>query len=228
MLVSPKNFFLCILWFKILYKLIEVMVSISNYILGENTMINIVWFFILFIGIVFGLVMGDGEILSKTIINTTSDTVKLIIDLLGMMCLWCGVMKIAEKSGLTNKLARILKPILKKIFKEAGKDDKALGAIVMNLTANMFGLSNAATPFGIKAMEEMDRLNGHKETASNDMILFLILNAACIQFVPTTVISIRAAVNSANPGAIIIPAICTTTFASIIGIVLCKLVQKHF
>lgn len=191
-------------------------------------MINIVWFLILFIGIAFGLLTGDGEILSRTIINTTGDTVKLIINLVGMMCLWCGVMKIAEKSGLTSKLAKILKPVLKRIFKEAGKDERALGAIVMNLTANMFGLSNAATPFGIKAMEEMDRLQGHKETASNDMVLFLILNAACIQFVPTTVVSIRAAVNSVNPGAIILPAICTTTFASVLGVTICKLVQKHF
>jgi len=137
-------------------------------------------------------------------------------------------MKIAERSGLTDKLARLLKPILRRIFKEAGKDDKALGAIVMNLTANMFGLSNAATPFGIKAMEEMDRINGHKDVASNDMVLFLVLNAACIQFVPTTVISIRAAFNSVNPGAIIIPALCTTTFASILGIILCKFLQRYF
>ena len=89
------------------------------------------------------------------------------------MCLWCGVMKIAEKSGLTDKLAKILKPILKLIFKEAAKDEKAMGAIVMNLTANMMGLSNAATPFGIKAMEELKRLNNRKDgAASNDMVYF--------------------------------------------------------
>lgn len=191
-------------------------------------MINVIWFGILFIGIAFGLLTGNGEILSKTIVSTTSDTVRLVIELLGMMCLWCGVMKIAERSGLTDKLARLLKPVLRMVFKDAGKDDKALGAIVMNLTANMFGLSNAATPFGIKAMEEMDRINGHKDTASNDMVLFLVLNAACIQFIPTTVISIRAAFNSINPGAIIIPALCTTTFASILGIILCKFLQKYF
>lgn len=191
-------------------------------------MINVIWFGILFIGIAFGLLTGNGEILSKTIVSTTSDTVRLVIELLGMMCLWCGVMKIAERSGLTDKLARLLKPVLRMVFKDAGKDDKALGAIVMNLTANMFGLSNAATPFGIKAMEEMDRINGHKDIASNDMVLFLVLNAACIQFIPTTVISIRAAFNSINPGAIIIPALCTTTFASILGIILCKFLQKYF
>lgn len=191
-------------------------------------MINVIWFGILFIGIVFGLASGNGELLSKTIVTTTEDTVQLIIQLLGMMCLWCGVMKIAERSGLTDKLAKVLKPVLRLIFKEAGQDDKALGAIVMNITANMFGLSNAATPFGIKAMEEMNRLNGNQDKPSNDMVLFLILNAACIQFVPTTVVSIRAAVGSANPGAIILPALCITTSASVIGITLCKLLQKHF
>lgn len=191
-------------------------------------MINVIWFGILFIGIIFGLLSGNAEVLSKTIVTTTEDTVQLIIQLLGMMCLWCGVMRVAEKSGLTDKLAKILKPVLRLVFKEAGHDDKALGAIVMNITANMFGLSNAATPFGIKAMEEMDRLNGHKDTASDDMVLFLILNAACIQFVPTTVVSIRAAVGSTNPGGIILPALCVTISASIIGITLCKLLQKYF
>jgi spore maturation protein A len=191
-------------------------------------MINIIWFLILIIGIGYGVFNGNGEIVSKAIVSTTSSTVELIIGLVGMMCLWCGVMKIAERSGLTDKLAKVLKPVLRLIFKEAGKDEKALGAIVMNITANMFGLSNAATPFGIKAMEEMDRLNRDKDVASNDMVLFLVLNAACIQFVPTTVVSIRAALNSQNPGAIIFAALCTTTIASIIGITLCKLVQRHF
>lgn len=191
-------------------------------------MINIIWFLILVIGIGYGVFNGNGELVSKAIVSSTSSTVELIIALVGMMCLWCGVMKIAEKSGLTDKLAKVLKPVLRLIFKDAGRDEKALGAIVMNLTANMFGLSNAATPFGIKAMEEMDRLNRDKEVASNDMVLFLVLNAACIQFVPTTVVSIRAALNSQNPGAIILAALCTTTFASILGILLCKLLQKHF
>lgn len=191
-------------------------------------MINIIWFLILVIGIGYGVFNGNGEMVSKAIVSSTSSTVELIIALVGMMCLWCGVMKIAEKSGLTDKLAKVLKPVLRLIFKEAGRDEKALGAIVMNLTANMFGLSNAATPFGIKAMEEMDRLNRDKEVASNDMVLFLVLNAACIQFVPTTVVSIRAALNSQNPGAIILAALCTTTFASILGVLLCKLLQKHF
>lgn len=191
-------------------------------------MINYIWYFILAIGIIFGLGLGKGTLISKAIISSTSGAVELIIGLMGVMCLWCGIMKIAEESGLTEKLAKLLKPMLRLIFKNAAKDEKALGAIVMNLTANMMGLSNAATPFGIKAMEEMERLNTKKETASDDMALFLVLNAACIQFIPTTVLSIRAACNSQNPGEIIIPAILSTSVAAVMGIIYCKILQKFF
>ena len=122
-------------------------------------MINYIWFVMIFLGILVGLLTGNGEGISKAVINSADSTVSLIIGLVGLMCFWCGVMKVAEKSGFTNKLAKLLRPILKLIFKEAAKDEKALGAIVMNITANMMGLGNAATPFGIKAMQEMDRLN---------------------------------------------------------------------
>ncbi len=191
-------------------------------------MINYIWFIMIFLGILVGLFSGNGEVISKSIINSADSTVSMIIGLVGLMCFWCGVMKVAEKSGFTNKLAKVLRPILKIIFKEAAKDEKALGAIVMNITANMMGLGNAATPFGIKAMQEMDRLNNEKGVASNDMALFLVLNAACIQLVPSTVISIRAAVGSSNPGAIILPAVLASTFAAITGVVLCKILQRYF
>ena len=191
-------------------------------------MINYIWFIMIFLGILIGIITGNGEAISNAIIKGADSSVSLIIGLTGVMCFWCGVMKVAEKSGFTNKLANILKPILKLIFKDAAKDEKALGAIVMNITANMMGLGNAATPFGIKAMQEMDRLNKEKGVASNDMSLFLVLNAACIQLVPSTVISIRAACGSKNPGMILLPAILASTFAAIIGVLLCKILQKYF
>ena len=191
-------------------------------------MINIIWFLILSLGIIIGIVTGKGEILSKAVVSSTSSSVELVMGLVGMMCLWCGIMKIAEKSGLTDKLSGILKPILKIIFKDAGKNTKAMSSITMNITANMMGLSNAATPFGIKAMEEMQKTNNVKDTASNDMALFLVLNAACIQFLPTTVISIRAAYNSQNPAIIILPAIIATGTAAALGIVYCKVLEKYF
>ncbi|MCB2291256.1 spore maturation protein [Clostridium sp. CS001] len=191
-------------------------------------MINIIWFLILSLGIIIGIVTGKGEILSKAVVLSTTSAVELVMGLVGMMCLWCGVMKIAEKSGLTDKLAAVLRPILKVIFKEAGRDKKAMSSITMNLTANMMGLSNAATPFGIKAMEEMQKSNIEKDVASNDMALFLVLNAACIQFLPTTVISIRAAYNSQNPAIIILPAIIATGTAAALGTVYCKVLERYF
>jgi spore maturation protein A len=191
-------------------------------------MINIIWFLILSIGIVVGVATGKGEIVSKAVVSSTSGSVELVIGLLGMMCLWCGIMKIAEKSGLTDKLANLIGPILRIVFKEAAKSPKAMSSITMNITANMVGLSNAATPFGIKAMEEMHKISKDKNTASNDMALFLVLNAACIQFLPTTVISIRAAYNSQNPAIIILPAIIATGTAAVLGVFYCKILQRYF
>ncbi|MEQ8197069.1 MAG: nucleoside recognition domain-containing protein [Clostridiaceae bacterium] len=191
-------------------------------------MINYIWFFMVASGIVIGVLRGKGMEISKGIIDSSGSAVELIIGLLGIMCFWCGVMKIAEKSGLTEKMAKLLKPLLKIIFKDAAKDEKALGAIVMNITANVFGLSNAATPFGIKAMEEMQKLNKDESKASDDMALFLVLNAACIQLVPSTVISIRAACNSQNPAVIVMPAIIATGGAAIAGIIASKILEKYF
>ena len=191
-------------------------------------MINYIWFAMIFFGIIFALFTGNADKITEAIVGGSNNTVNFVIELTGIMCFWCGVMKVAEKSGLTKILAKILRPVLKVLFKDAAKDEKALGAIVMNLTANMMGLSNAATPFGIKAMEEMDRINKKSSIASNDMALFLVMNAACIQLVPTTIISIRAAAGSQNPGIIIIPAIISTGVALIVGIVCCKILQKYF
>ena len=191
-------------------------------------MINYIWFIMIFFGLLVGVLSGNGENMSNDIISSIESTVTFVVGLTGLMCFWCGVMKVAEKSGFTEKLAKIMKPVLKLIFKDAAKDEKALGAIVMNITANMMGLGNAATPFGIKAMEEMDRLNTKKGVASNDMALFLVLNAACIQLVPSTVLSIRAAVGSTNPGAIILPAIISTGTAAIVGVICCKILQRYF
>lgn len=191
-------------------------------------MINYIWFAMIFFGIIFALFTGNADKITEAIVGGSNNTVNFVIELTGIMCFWCGVMKVAEKSGLTKILAKMLRSVLKVLFKDAAKDEKALGAIVMNLTANMMGLSNAATPFGIKAMEEMDRINKKSSIASNDMALFLVMNAACIQLVPTTIISIRAAAGSQNPGIIIIPAIISTGVALIVGIVCCKILQKYF
>ena len=191
-------------------------------------MINYIWFGIIFIGTIFGITTGKIEEVSKAVVNSTTSTVEFMITFVGMMCLWCGVMKIAERSGLTNKIAKVLTPIMKVIFKDAVKNEKALSAMVMNITSNMLGLSNAATPFGIKAMEELEKDNKNKGVATNDMALFLVLNTAAIQLIPTSVISIRAACGSSNPAIIIGPAILATGSAAIMGVVSCKIWQRSF
>lgn len=191
-------------------------------------MINYVWFFILIVGIVFGIITGRGEIVSKSIIDSTAATVELTIQLIGLMCLWCGVMRIAEKSGITNILSKILRPLLKIIFRKSSNNPEIVAPMIMNLTSNIMGLSNAATPFGIKTMEAMEKVNTNKGVATNDMARFLVLNAACIQLVPTSVISIRAASGSQNPGIIIIPAIITTGVAAIMGMIYCSILERYF
>lgn len=191
-------------------------------------MINIIWFFLLIFGIIFGLTTGKGDIISKSIIDSTESSVQLLIGLIGMMCLWSGVMKIAQRSGITEKLAKLLKPILNLLFKDVSENENAMGSILLNLTSNMLGLSNAATPFGIKAMEELQKVNPEKDTATNDMALFLVINAACIQIVPTSIISMRAACGSKNPGIIIVPALLATGIAAIMGIIYCKILEKFF
>lgn len=191
-------------------------------------MINIIWFFLLGFGIIFGLVTGKGEVLSKSVISSTEASVKLVIGLAGMMSLWSGIMKIAQKSGITDKIAVVLRPILRLLFKDAPKNKDAMGSVLLNLTSNMLGLSNAATPFGIKAMEELQKLNPNKDTATNDMALFLVLNATCIQLVPTSIISMRAACGSTNPGIVIMPAMITTGIAAIMGIIYCKILERFF
>ncbi|KHD37757.1 spore maturation protein [Clostridium acetobutylicum] len=191
-------------------------------------MINYIWFIFIFVGTIVGVLSGNGSTLSSSIINSTESSVKLMISLLGIMCLWCGVMRIAEKSGLTDKLSIVLRPILKIVFKDISKNNNVIGPMIMNITSNMLGLGNAATPFGIKTMEEMQKINKEKNTATNDMAKFLVINAACIQLLPTTIISIRAACGSSNPAIIVIPTIVTSVTVAIMGLIYCKILQRHF
>jgi spore maturation protein A len=195
---------------------------------GSDNMINYIWFLLMISGIIIGVITGRGSIVSTSIVSSASDTVNLIISLVGILSLWCGVMRIAKEAGLTDKLSKMLKPILKIVFKETYKNNEVMEPMVLNLTSNMMGLSNAATPFGIKTMIEMEKINKVKGRATNDMAKFLVLNAACIQIIPTSVLSIRAASGSENPGIIILPAILATGIAAILGIVYCSILEKFF
>jgi len=151
--------------------------------------------------------------------------VEIAIGLIGIMALWLGVMKVAEEAGLTKVIARIVRPLTHWLFPKIPEDHPAIGAMIMNIAANMLGLSNAATPLGLKAMEELDTLNPKKGEATDDMCTFLVINTSAITLIPATAIAIRASLGSSNPQMIIIPSIIAATCATIVGIATVKFIQ---
>lgn len=183
-------------------------------------MINKLWGFFLIIGILFTILSGASDTLNDTILTSATSGVDMVLDLLPIVVLWSGIMKIAEESGMLNKIAIIFSPLLKKLFPSLKKDSKALGYITSNIAANALGLGNAATPFGLKAMEEMQKENPNKEVASDAMITFLVLNTSGVTLIPTTVIALRLMHGSANPEEIIAPAILATMCSTIAGLTL--------
>lgn len=192
-------------------------------------MVNFIWFFMIGAGILMLIVKGDSKGLIDIMTISAENSVKLLIELAGIMALWSGIMKICEKAGIIDFLGRVLSPFIRVLFPGLNKKSKsAEGSIIMNIAANMLGLSNAATPFGINAMEELQKINPDKYTASQYMITFIIINGACIQFIPSTVISMRASLLSKNPAGIIIPTILTTFTALLAGLISNKLLKKIY
>ena len=165
-----------------------------------------------------------GQVTSAAI-EAAGLSVKIAIGLIGVMALWLGIMRIAEEAGAIRILAKAVRPITKRLFPTIPSEHPAVGAMVMNIAANMLGLSNAATPLGLKAMEELDKLNPEKGKATDDMITFLVINTSAITIVPATAIAIRASLGSVNPQQIVVPAILSATMATIVGITTVKLIQ---
>ncbi len=168
-------------------------------------MLNYVWVFMLLISFVVSSVNGKMDALSNAIFQGAQDAAALSLSMLGVMCLWSGLSKIAEKSGLTDILKKCLYPITKFLFPTLEKNSPALSAIVMNITANLLGMGNAATPLGIKAMKELEKINTQNHTASNEMCMFAVINTASVQLLPSTLIALRQSFGSKNPGEIILP-----------------------
>lgn len=179
------------------------------------------WIFGLMIvaSVAFGLFSGNIDGVTNAAISESVGAVQLVVTLAGGLCLWSGIMKIAEKAGLTQKIASLLSPITCRIFKGLKKDDLAMQSISMNITANMLGLGNAATPLGLKAMQQLEEQAPVKGTASNNMIMMVVLNTASVQLIPTTVATLRLAHGSANPMEII-PAVLITSIVSLTAAVL--------
>lgn len=186
-------------------------------------MINKIWAFFIIIGIIYCLLTNNINFLNSEIINSANDSFNMIVDIFPVIALWLGVMNIANKSGLLDKMSKLFNPILKILFPEIPKNHESLNYISSNIVANMLGLGNAATPFGLKAMKSLQEINSNKDTASRSMITFLIINTAGVTIVPTTVISLRMHHGSINPTEILGATLITTFISLIFGILIDRL-----
>jgi spore maturation protein A len=170
--------------------------------------------------------VGMQRVTNEGIVGYASTAVTIAIGLIGIMTLWLGVMKVAEEAGLVQAIARGLRPVMTRLFPDVPANHPAMGAMILNISANMLGLANAATPLGLKAMEELNKLAKKTGTATDAMVTFLVINTSSVQLIPATVIAIRASVGSANPTEIIVPMILATSAATIAGITAAKLLQR--
>ena len=188
-------------------------------------MLNYIWGIMIVLSVICGFLTGKIGDVSNALITGADDGVKMTISLMGVMCFWSGIMNIAEKSGVTEIIAKILKPVTKILFPKL-KDEKAINAIIMNMTANMLGLSNAATPLGLKAMKELNKYSDGK-TATDEMCMFIVINTASLQIIPATIIAMRQAAGSATPTDIIIPVWLCSICVITVGVVTAKIFSKR-
>lgn len=189
-------------------------------------MVSKIWGFFIIIGILFCLFTNQIEIVNNEILNSCKTALDMTFKIFPIMALWLGIAKIAEASGLLKKLSFKLSKILKFIFPEIPAGHKSLSYISSNIIANMFGLGNAATPFGLKAMQSLQELNNKKDTATRSMITFLVLNTSGVTLIPTTIISLRMMYGSNNPTSIVFPCIVITFTSTICGLVFERILAR--
>ncbi len=189
-------------------------------------MLNYLWGGMIIVAVVYGALTGKIEAVGTAALNSSKEAVELSITMLGVMALWTGVMQIAQASGLTEKLIRRMRPVLRFFFPDIPENSKANEYIATNMIANILGLGGAATPFGLKAMVELQKLNvargGKKEVASRDMCTFLILNISSLQMIPVNIIAYRSQYGSVNPAKIVVPAMITTLLSTLVAAVFVK------
>jgi spore maturation protein A len=188
-------------------------------------MLNYIWLGLIIVAVVLGGINGKIENVTKAAVDAAGNSVTIAIGLVGVMALWLGIMKIAEQSGLMSLLARAIAPLLRRIFTDVPPDHPAMGSMLMNIAANMLGLSNAATPLGLKAMEDLEKLNPHPGVATNAMCLFLTINTAGLQLIPASMISLMASAGSKDPTAIIGTTVASTMIALVAGVTAAKLLE---
>lgn len=188
---------------------------------------NGVFIALIVIAVLTGALTGRMEAVNAAGIESAKSAVGVAIGLLGMMALWLGFMRVLQDAGLMSAIARALAPVMRRLFPEIPADHPALGAMIMNIAANMLGLGNAATPFGLKAMRELDRLNPHKGVATDSMVLFLAINTSGVAVLPLGVVATRAALGAENAGGIIVPSILATAGSTLVGVLAAKALRRY-
>jgi spore maturation protein A len=191
-------------------------------------MLNYIWFGLMATALVVAAFKGTADAVTRGAVESAAGAVQIAIGLVGIMTLWLGMMRVAEASGLVTLVGRALRPVLRWLFPEVPPEHPAAGAIVLARAANMLGLSNAATPLGIKAMEELQELNPDKDTATNAMVTLMAITTAGVQFIPASMIGVLAAAGSTNPTAIIAPTIVATFIGTLAAIVSARLLQPLY
>ena len=191
-------------------------------------MINIIWIILISIGIIYGIITNNLEVVNNTIIDSTKVSLDMLLKIFPVLALWMGLTKIAEKSRLLQNLSLKLSPLLGKLFPEIPKGHESLGLIASNVISNIFGLGSAATPFGLKAMSSLQELNKNKKVASRSMITFLVLNTSGLTIIPTTIISLRMMHGSSNPTIIVFACILSTTFSTIGGLIVDRILARRY
>ena len=191
-------------------------------------MINYIWSFILIISFIYSFLSGTSADITGIIFSAISRAVEIAISLLGIICFWSGIMEIASSSGFTNLLCKALSVFTRHLFPDLKKDSAAMRYITMNITANLLGLGNAATPFGLAAVNELDRENGYSSYASNAMCMLVIINTASLQLLPTTIMGLNASAGGKNPAFIILPIWITSVCTLLIGVLCAKIFERRF
>jgi spore maturation protein A len=189
-------------------------------------MLNYIWLFFILTAIIFGAFNGRISEVTEAAFTSATNAVTIAIGLIGLMAFWLGIMKIAEDSALITLISRLVKPIAIRLFPDVPSDHPAIGSMVLNMTANMLGLGNAATPLGIRAMEDLQKLNQHRKVATNAMVTFLAINTSSIQLIPIMAIGILRQAGYTNPTQIISATIFASTISTIVGIVAAKTLEK--
>lgn len=189
---------------------------------------NILWLIMLSVSIVFAIVTGNLDAFTKSIFDGAKSAVEISLYLLGIVSVWMGITRVLEDSGLIYRISHFFKPVIARLFKNIPGDHPSITAITLNVLANLFGLGNAATPLGIKAMQELDSINENKETITPEMMTFIVINTASIQLIPFSIIGILASFGHSNPAGVVLPVLISTCISAVTALLILALFRKVF